>query len=52
MEALLAGQKLVKFSSYLGLFRDMDTLCHSTGSTLISSEDQADGSYRFLREIN
>jgi len=52
MEALLVGQKLVIFSSDPRSFRDIDALCLSTGNTLLSSEDQTDGSYRFLIEIN
>jgi tRNA 2-thiouridine synthesizing protein A len=52
METLLSGQKLEVFSSDPGSFHDIDALCRSTGNTLISSEDQTDGSYRFIIEIN
>lgn len=48
---LQSGQKLEVFSSDPGSVRDMDALCRSTGNRLLSSEDQNDGSYRFLIEI-
>ena len=52
METLLSGQKLEVFSSDPGSFHDIDALCRSTGNTLLSSEDQTNGSYRFIIEIN
>ena len=46
------GEKLEVFSSDPGSLRDMDALCRSTGSKLLASEDQDDGSYRFLIEVS
>ena len=51
IKALIAGQMLEVFSSDPASLRDMDALCRSTGNTLLSSEDQTDGSFRFLIEI-
>ena len=51
VKALIAGQMLEVFSSDPASLRDMDALCRSTGNTLLSSEDQTDGSFRFLIEI-
>ena len=51
IKALIAGQMLEVFSSDPASLRDMDSLCRSTGNTLLSSEDQTDGSFRFLIEI-
>lgn len=51
IKALIAGQMLEVFSSDPASLRDMDALCRSTGNTLLSSEDQTDGSFRFLIKI-
>ena len=51
IKALIAGQMLEVFSSDPASLRDMDALCRSTGNTLLSFEDQTDGSFRFLIEI-
>lgn len=51
IKALIAGQMLEVFSSDPASLRDMDALCRSTGNTLLSSEDQTDGSLRFLIKI-
>ena len=51
IKALIAGQMLEVFSSDPTSLRDMDALCRSTGNTLLSTEDQTDGSFRFLIKI-
>ncbi len=51
IQEMQTGQQLEVFSSDPGSVRDMDALCRSTGNRLVSSENQNDGSYRFLIEI-
>lgn len=50
IKELSIGQLLEVFSSDPGSLRDMDALCRSTGDKLVSSDDQDDGSYRFVIE--
>lgn len=50
IQALTAGQSLEVISSDPGSVRDMDALCRSTGDKLVSSDNQDDGSYRFVIE--
>ncbi len=51
LQSLDSGEVLEVFTSDPGSMRDMDALCRTTGNKLVSSEDQDDGSYRFLIEI-
>ena len=51
IKALIASQMLEVFSSDPASLRDMDAMCRSTRNILLSSEDQTDGSFRFLIEI-
>ena len=48
--ALIASQMLEVFSSDPASLRDMDAMYRSTRNILLSSEDQTDGSFRFLIE--
>ena len=50
IKALIASQMLEVFSSDPASLRDMDAMCRSTRNILLSSEDQTDGSFRFLIE--
>ena len=50
IQDLSVGQSLEVISSDPGSLRDMDALCRSTGDKLISTDNQEDGSYRFVIE--
>ncbi|NQV98530.1 MAG: sulfurtransferase TusA family protein [Rhodospirillales bacterium] len=50
IKGLQTGQILEILSSDPGSARDFDALCRSTGDKLLSSDNQDDGSYRFVIE--
>ena len=50
IKELTVGQSVEVISSDPGSLRDMDALCRSTGDKLISTDNQDDGSYRFVIE--
>ena len=50
IKALIASQMLEVFSSDPESLRNIDDLYRSTRNVLLSSEDQTDGSFRFLIE--
>ena len=50
IKALIASQMLEVFSSDPASLSDMDAMYRSTRNILLSSEDQTDGSFRFLIE--
>ncbi len=50
IQDLDVGQTLEIFTSDPGSARDFDALCRASGDKLLSSDNQDDGSFRFLIE--
>jgi len=52
IKGLNAGDTLEVLSTDLGSVRDFESFCNATGNSLLESEEQDGGIYRFLLQKN